>query len=202
MLKQVKSIFFVFFVLVVSSIFGQDSLKISNSNRLKESELVAGKNYVIDTIINGQALFKETALEPKLNNDPKAIDASLLDQSQEIKPIEEKQPLLDNALALELDKKWLTELYNTSLYDTIYKTVTDLDYKTDVYYPDLPTDTLKARLAEINSRTPFNVEYNPSLERVIKSFLKNRRNSLEKLMGLSHFYFPITFSSHDPSSRS
>ena len=34
------------------------------------------------------------------------------------------------------------------------------------------------------------MEYNPSLESVIKSYLKNRRQSLERLMALSEYYFP------------
>lgn len=96
----------------------------------------------------------------------------------------------DNTLAKQIDEKWLEELYSNSLYDTIYKTVSELDYKT-VDYPELLTDTLKARLKRLNARTPFNVEYNPALENVIKHFLKTRRKSLEKLMGLSHFYFPM-----------
>ncbi|WP_045475280.1 LysM peptidoglycan-binding domain-containing protein [Winogradskyella sp. PG-2] len=92
--------------------------------------------------------------------------------------------------ALELDKKWLDELYSMSLFDTIYKSVTELTYE-PVDYPELTTDTLKARLKRLNARTPFNVEYNRSLESVIKRYLKHRRTSLERLMGLSHFYFPM-----------
>ncbi|WP_411893972.1 LysM peptidoglycan-binding domain-containing protein [Winogradskyella sp. A2] len=98
--------------------------------------------------------------------------------------------LQDLAEAKELDRKWLEELYSNSLYDTIYKSVTELTYE-PVDYPELTTDTLKARLERLNARTPFNVEYNPSLENVIKRFLKQRRPSLERLMGLSHFYFPM-----------
>lgn len=90
----------------------------------------------------------------------------------------------------ELDKKWLDELYSNSLFDTIYKSVTELDFE-PVDYPELSTDTLKARLERLNARTPFNVEYNTSLESVIKSYLKHRRGSFERLMGLSHFYFPM-----------
>jgi membrane-bound lytic murein transglycosylase D len=43
----------------------------------------------------------------------------------------------------------------------------------------------------LNTKTPFNIEYNPSLESVIKSFLKNRRQHFEKMIGLSHLYFPM-----------
>lgn len=92
--------------------------------------------------------------------------------------------------AAELDKKWLEELYSTSLFDTIYKSVSELTYE-PVDYPELTTDTLKARLARLNAKTPFNVEYNASLESVIKRYLKHRRKSMERLMGLSHFYFPM-----------
>lgn len=98
--------------------------------------------------------------------------------------------LKDHPEAAELDQKWLEELYSNSLYDTIYKSVTELTYE-PVDYPELSTDTLKARLQRLNARTPFNVEYNLSLENVIKRYLKHRRTSLERLMGLSHFYFPM-----------
>ncbi|SDG75946.1 membrane-bound lytic murein transglycosylase D [Winogradskyella thalassocola] len=121
------------------------------------------------------------------------IDGKLFKPGEKIQPIIDTtgvKNLKDLPEAAELDKKWLEELYSNSLFDTIYKSVTEMDYK-PVDYPELPTDTLKARLARLNARTPFNVEYNASLESVIKSYLKHRRSSLERLMGLSHFYFPM-----------
>ena len=96
----------------------------------------------------------------------------------------------DHPKMAALDSIWREELYNSSLFDTIYKSVTELDYQ-PVEYIDLPTDTLKVRLAELNAKTPFNVEYNPALESVIKSYLKNRHEHLERLMALSEFYFPL-----------
>ena len=121
------------------------------------------------------------------------IDGKLLTSKQTI-PAEQDtlniKDLKDHPEAAKLDEKWLEELYSNSLFDTIYKSVTELEYD-PVDYPELPTDTLKARLERLNARTPFNVEYNPSLESVIKSYLKYRRSSLESLMGLSHFYFPM-----------
>ncbi len=96
----------------------------------------------------------------------------------------------DHPRMSQLDSIWKQELYNSNLFDTIYKSVTELKYE-PVEYVDLPTDTLKARLAELNARTPFNVEYNPSLESVIKRYLKNRHKHLERLMALSEFYFPL-----------
>ena len=108
--------------------------------------------------------------------------------------------LKDLPEAAEFDKKWLEELYSNALFDTIYKSVTELTYE-PVDYPELSTDTLKARLERLNAKTPFNVEYNPSLESVIKRYLKQRRRSLEKLMGLSHFYFPMFEQEFDNYSR-
>ncbi|WP_406685672.1 LysM peptidoglycan-binding domain-containing protein [Seonamhaeicola sp. MEBiC1930] len=98
--------------------------------------------------------------------------------------------LKDLELAANFDEKWQEELYSTSLFDTIYKSVTELSFE-DVEYPELPTDTLKMRLEALNARTPFNVEYNPALESVIKSYLKHRRKSLQKLISLSNYYFPL-----------
>ncbi|MFI1772625.1 LysM peptidoglycan-binding domain-containing protein [Thalassobellus citreus] len=98
--------------------------------------------------------------------------------------------LKDNKLAAQFDEKWYEELYSTALYDTIYKSVTELTFE-DIDYPELPTDTLKVRLKELDARTPFNVEYNPALESVIKSYLKHRRKHLQKLITLSAFYFPL-----------
>jgi membrane-bound lytic murein transglycosylase D len=106
---------------------------------------------------------------------------------------------LDNDHAAGLDEKWIQELYSNDLYDTIYNSVTDLTYE-EVDYPQLSTETLKARLKELSSKTPFNVEYNPGLESVIKSYLKNRRETLQKLITLSAFYFPMferELDSHD-----
>ncbi|MGB1309094.1 MAG: LysM peptidoglycan-binding domain-containing protein [Oceanihabitans sp.] len=165
-----KTLFF-FFFLSLASINAQDSLAVANQTKmLTEQELKKGETYVIDTVIDGQAYYRK--------------------QIKAIAAIEKPGAYNDNELASKLDQKWLEELYSNTLFDTIYRTVTELNYK-KVSYPELPTDTLKARLAELNSRTPFNVEYNPSLESVIKSFLKNRRKSFEKLMGLSHYYFPM-----------
>ncbi len=124
-----------------------------------------------DSIIDGKVITVE-------NKIPAVLDSLSI---QQLKDLDE---------AAQLDQKWLDELYSNNLFDTIYKSVTELNYK-PVDYPELSTDTLKARLERLNARTPFNVEYNPSLENVIKGYLKYRHKSMERLMGLSHFYFPM-----------
>ncbi len=168
-MHQIKSYFtYLLIALVTSFGLAQDTLQAQT--RLTQDQLEAGKDYVIDTIIDGQAYFK------------KSIEA--------IQPVVLPKVLQDDAFASEIDKKWMQELYNNTLFDTIYRDVSGLKYDA-VYYPELTTDTLKARLERLNARTPFNVEYNKGLESVIKSFLKNRHQSFERLMGLSNYYFPM-----------
>tara|TARA_R110002073_G_scaffold56835_16_gene144563 strand:- start:10068 stop:11627 length:1560 start_codon:yes stop_codon:yes gene_type:complete len=138
----------------------------------KDSTVVTSstKTIIVDTIIDGKSQV-----------------------IKEIKPVHDsliKKAFKDHDIAAEFDKKWMEELFGSGLYDTIYKSVSELEYN-EVYYPELPTDTLKKRLAILDAKTPFNIEYNPSLESVIKSYLKNRRNHLERLMALSEYYFPM-----------
>ncbi|MBL4766086.1 MAG: LysM peptidoglycan-binding domain-containing protein [Colwellia sp.] len=98
--------------------------------------------------------------------------------------------LKDMALARKKDSLWLKELYKSDLFEDIYNSITDQDYGV-VDYDELPTEVLKQRLKDLDARTPFKVEYNASLESVIKQYLKNRRGTLERLMGLSEYYFPM-----------
>lgn len=98
--------------------------------------------------------------------------------------------LKDMASARKKDSLWLKELYKSDLFDDVYNGIVNQNYDV-VDYDELPTEVLKQRLKELDARTPFKVEYNPSLESVIKQYLKNRRGGLERLMGLSEYYFPM-----------
>jgi membrane-bound lytic murein transglycosylase D len=98
--------------------------------------------------------------------------------------------LEDLAEARLVDSLWLQELYNSDRFEEMYGSITNETYE-PVEYTELPTEVLKERLEKLNARTPFNVEYNPSLESVIKGYLKNRRKTLSRLMALSDYYFPM-----------
>jgi len=169
--SQLKNALVPFCFFCFSFLCAQDSIQDQQLDEKNPKEqLTEGKLTISDSVLDGNAMYQK--------------QIEVIEDSTAIKSLE------DLDYASEIDQKWLEELYSNSLYDTIYKTVSELKYD-DVDYPELSTDTLKARLVELNSRTPFNIEYNPSLERVIKSFLKNRRKSMETLMGLSHYYFPM-----------
>ncbi len=98
--------------------------------------------------------------------------------------------LKDMAMARKKDSLWMLEVYKSDLFEDIYASVTDMNYDA-VDYAELPTEVLKQRLKELDAKTPFKVEYNESLESVIKGYLKNRRSTLERVMGLSEYYFPM-----------
>ncbi len=170
------------FLVVSSSFFAQETVTSNNSDNKDTKEIVLEKNVglkqdtvqVVDTtkIIRTVTELRTTTVTSTSVKDSVLYLAG------------------DHPKMAQLDSLWKQELYNSSLYDTIYKSVTELEYQ-PVEYVDLPTDTLKARLAELNARTPFNVEYNASLESVIKNYLKNRHEHLGRLMALSEFYFPL-----------
>lgn len=101
-----------------------------------------------------------------------------------------KVELADLPRAKTIDSLWKLELTNSDLFDSMQKSIQEQDYE-EVVYDELPTDTLKARLAKLNARTPFNIEYNPILESVIKSYLKRNKQGMERLMALSTYYFPL-----------
>jgi len=143
---------------------------VSLGHTQNNDSVVQNNNVLKDTIIDGQ--FRVT---------------------KKINPIEDslgRQEFKDHKIATEIEARWLRELYSTSLYDTIYRGIRQMKYDS-IYYPDLPTDTLKKRLKELNAKTPFNIEYNSSLESVIKRYLKDRKRHIEKLIALSAYYFPM-----------
>ncbi|HET8752770.1 MAG TPA: LysM peptidoglycan-binding domain-containing protein [Salinimicrobium sp.] len=98
--------------------------------------------------------------------------------------------LADNPKAAEIDSLWQMELYKSSLNNDFQPLLPEEDYN-KVVYKELPTDTLKKRLALLDAKTPFKIEYNPILENIIKSYLKRNKKAMEELMALSTYYFPI-----------
>ena len=125
------------------------------------------------------------------------MNKRLIDQKENFAPAKGifnnqkgKIDLKDLPLAAKIDSIWMKELFHLNLFDTIYNEVSKLEYDA-IAYNELSTDTLKARLERINQRTPFNIAYNPSLESVIKNFLKNRRDFIQRMIDKSAYYFPM-----------
>jgi membrane-bound lytic murein transglycosylase D len=89
-----------------------------------------------------------------------------------------------------IDERWMAELNNDEIFQEMLSDVMTTNIDSLVMY-DLSTDVLKSRLAKLDAKSPFNVEYTPGLENLIKTFLKKRKTSFERLMAISEYYFPM-----------
>ena len=128
-------------------------------------------------------------LEPKVG----LPESGLLPKSTEAisQPKDSTSSLADLKEAYLYDSLWLQEIVRgRSFYNDIQKDIVEQQSIQGIV-TDLPTDTLKARLARINAKTPFNISYNPHLESVIKYFLKRRIQLIENMLVTSQFYFPL-----------
>jgi len=89
----------------------------------------------------------------------------------------------------EFDKKWMDALKSNSIDSSLI--ILPQDTVGKMVIENFSTDLLKERLDILNSNSPFHVEYNPSLEKIIKHYLKNRPETLANLMGKAKYYFPL-----------
>jgi|LakMenEpi03Aug12_release.lakeMendotaPanAssembly.Ray.scaffolds.fasta_scaffold67265_4 membrane-bound lytic murein transglycosylase D len=101
-----------------------------------------------------------------------------------------KKTFVKDDLATCVDSLWLKELTNLDIYNAISDDIKNINIDEKVDF-ELPTELLKERLAAMDAKSPFNIEYNSGLENIIKSFLKNRKKSFERLMAISEYYFPM-----------
>ena len=101
-----------------------------------------------------------------------------------------KSTFVHDNIASCVDSLWMKELSNLDLYNDISVDIKNINIDKKVDF-ELPTELLKSRLALMDAKSPFNIEYNQGLENIIKSFLKNRKKSFERLMAISEFYFPM-----------
>jgi len=171
-------ILYVFLLVFVMPLLAQEQdtplileAKTSTINPTKE------KVEIIQKPINLNAVFKENAI---LKDNPIESTTTI-----------EGYNLEDNSKAAKYDSLWMKELYeNASLSDEIYNYVSNLEIDT-LKHLTIATDVLKERLELLNQKTPFNIAYNPSLERVIQSFLLRKHEFIERMITASQFYFPM-----------
>ncbi|WP_432672350.1 LysM peptidoglycan-binding domain-containing protein [Flavobacterium sp. SM2513] len=101
-----------------------------------------------------------------------------------------KASFVHDEIAACVDSLWMQELTNQDIFPELANDIATMDIDKEVDY-ELSTELLKKRLKEMDAKSPFNIQYNPALENVIKSFLKNRKRSFERLMAISEYYFPM-----------
>jgi len=133
-------------------------------------------------------VFSQEKSSHKLDNQAAATVKSINLETNETK--KDTAMLINHREATLIDSLWLKSLYNSPLNDD-FQYVNPDENISDTIYNELETAVLKERLSHLNSTTPFNVEYNASLEKIIKHYLKTRKNTLGDLMGKAAYYFPM-----------
>lgn len=137
--------------------------------------------------------FVGVSLYAQSKNDSIQKNVDLEITSEDLK-ISEDLNIDDTISAKELakiDSLWIENLYRSADIDSVFKTLQPVPSQEFAIWDELPTDTLKKRLSVINSKTPFHIEYNVELERVIKSYLKYRRRYYPDMMARAEYYFPL-----------
>jgi len=184
-LKYIKISFF--FLAAIAS--AQEEVTDTTSSKIKVIDTV--KTQLVEVVKDSLTIKKDSIISENHSLKTIVSDTIKKDAAQlaflKLKAAIKDKP--DYEYASKVDSLWLKELYSNDLYDSIHHVRKNVKADT-IYYPELTKDTLIARLKRLNDRTPFNIEYNPILESVIKRFLKNRQQTLERLMGLSAYYFP------------
>ena len=92
-------------------------------------------------------------------------------------------PYIVHLKNLKIVDKNRSNIDNFNSYSKLEETVFDKD--------DFSSLLLKKQLEDLNWTTPFHIYHNPTLERYIRVFLKNRRETLPKIMDKATYYFPI-----------
>jgi membrane-bound lytic murein transglycosylase D len=139
--------------------------------------MIKHTKYLIITLLFSASLFAQEDVAYNFNNKISFLDSI-------------KKTFVNDNLASCVDSLWMKELTNLDLYNDLGSDIKNINLDEKVDY-ELPTELLKSRLAAMDAKSPFNIEYNQGLENIIKSFLKNRKKSFERLMAISEYYFPL-----------
>lgn len=132
------------------------------------------------SLVSATVFAQDTAiLSSKITEQPKL---SYLDSI--------KRTFVHHEIASCVDNRMMKEMVNQDLFKEMTSDIETINLDQVVDY-DLSTDLLKARLKMLDAKSDFHIEYNKGLENIIKHYLKNRKKSYERLMGLSQYYFPI-----------
>ena len=186
-------------LIVPNFLLAQDTIFQNHKNKVGDTVITTNIEVVKDSIVAlplaGEVIQDSIQTQTVQKIDrvsvPETVGYAASDLSSTRIPVDFEKGLSDHPTLAQLDERWKQELFNNNLYDSLYHVIRKQDYSKIEYVADLPTDTLKRRLEELNARTPFNVEYNSGLESVIKNYLKNRHQSMTRLMALSDYYFPL-----------
>lgn len=132
-------------------------------------------------LLSSVTSFAQDAFKSETIEKP-TVKLSFLDSLKTTYWVDETTSCIDN-LAMK-------ELTNEEVFADLNSEIKNNNLDVSVDY-ELPTELFKERLRLLDEKSPFNIEYNVGLENLVKSFLKNRKRSMERLMGISQYYFPM-----------
>jgi len=161
------------FVSLFFQINAQESTIISTSVKIKKDSIVE----VIPKIIKQDTLQVISTQPIIIESELTSVTETYINKDLSV--------LSDDAYAKLIDELWFSELENSNI------NINNIDSNVIIDDSELTTDIFKERLAYLNSKTPFNVEYNEILEQIIKSYLKNKKEKYSKLLTKSAYYFPM-----------
>lgn len=123
-----------------------------------------------------------------------------VDQYSDSDTTKELQAIDLEAINLE-DDPYVAQL-DSLLRFTFFKDAQQVNSTTD-FLPSISADSALSlvpefedtvyaqRVAELNEKTPFNLDYNVYVRRYIDVYSKKRREQVSRMMGLSEYYFPM-----------
>jgi membrane-bound lytic murein transglycosylase D len=92
---------------------------------------------------------------------------------------------------VKTDSLWMNQIGSSlDIYNDVAAEINTVNVDKDID-KELPTELLKQRLAAMDAKSPFNIEYNQGLENLIKSFLKYRKKAFANQMAVAEYYFPL-----------
>ncbi|MDE0535758.1 lytic transglycosylase domain-containing protein [Tenacibaculum sp. L6] len=135
-------------------------------------------------------LLFTTSIIAQQPNDSLLVVKDSIDVELIVKDSVNYQELFSTKDLKMIDSLLVEEKFNSSLFDSIQYVISDKDILGNTTTV-LTTELLKKRLHDLNVRTPFHLEYNPALEKVINSYLKHRKKYYPALMARAKYYFPM-----------
>ena len=129
------------------------------------------KFFFLYFLVLSPLLFSQSSYQTKLVN---LMNNSNLDYINYLS--DKNLTIIDKNNSGTLDNIWITE---------------PIQFSNPLNGSEFTSLLLIKQLDELNGTTPFNISHNPTLERYIRVFLKDRRESISQIMGRASYYFPI-----------
>lgn len=154
------------------------------------STTVLSQETIIDTISVQNKAIKATEIIQQIDTIP--TNQQEIIEPEEIISVETTEVVQlysDNDLK-KIDSLLVEAKFNSPLFNSSDYVINDADIIGNVE-KIVSSDELKARLEEIDLTTPFHLEFNPALEKVINNYVKYRAKYYPALMARAKYYFPI-----------